>query len=146
MQYFTIGELERSATARRKGIKNIAPEDARENMRILTERVLDPARKAFGRAVYVNSGYRCPALNRAVNGSPTSQHLTGCAADLRTNVPGGNRRLAKLIVALDLPFDQLIDEKNYSWVHVSHNPHGPQRREILRIARGVTKHISADEL
>lgn len=146
MQYFSISELERSDMAVARGIKNTAPEEIRENMRLLTERVLDPAREAFGHPIYVNSGYRSAKVNAMVGGSAKSQHLSGCAADLNTGSVDGNRRLAKLIVELDLPFDQLIDEKSYSWVHVSHNPNGPQRHDILRISRRKTIHITYDQL
>ena len=146
MEFFTFGEFEHSDTARVNKISNIAGQSVRENLTALTEQVLDPARRAFGKPLRVNSGYRCEALNRVVGGSAKSQHLTGCAADLDAGSRTENRRLARLIVELGLPFDQLIDEKNYAWVHVSHNPGGPQRGDILRITNRRTIHITADQL
>ena len=146
MEFFTFRELEYSDTANANKINNVASKSVRENLRILTDEVLDPARRAFGKPIRVNSGYRCKKLNSIIGGSAKSQHLTGCAADLDGGDRDDNRRLAKLIVELGLPFDQLIDEKNFSWVHVSHNPDGPQRGEILRITNNETKHITAEEL
>ena len=146
MEFFTFREFEYSDTANANKINNVASKSVRENLRILTDEVLDPARRAFGKPIRVNSGYRCKKLNSIIGGSANSQHLTGCAADLDGGDRDDNRRLAKLIVELGLPFDQLIDEKNFSWVHVSHNPDGPQRGEILRITNNETKHITAEEL
>ena len=93
--------------------------------------MLDPLREAYGKPIKVNSGYRCPDLNLAVGGSKTSQHMLGLAADITVGNPNKNKELFNLIIKLDLPFDQLIDEKNFSWVHVSYtsNP----RKQILRL-------------
>lgn len=146
MEFFTFGEFEHSDMAKAHKISNVADDTVRHNLQVLTDTVLDPARRAFGKAIRVNSGYRCAELNKVVGGSAKSQHLTGCAADIDGGTRKDNRRLAKLIVELGLPFDQLIDEKNYAWVHVSHNPDGPQRGEILRIANSKTQHITADQL
>ena len=57
-----------------------------------------------------------------------------------------NRKLAKLIVDLKLPFDQLIDEANYAWVHVSHKKNGGNRGQILRMRGGKYTVIKADQL
>ena len=75
-----------------------------------------------------------------------SQHLTGEAADITTGSVAENRKLAKLIVDLKLPFDQLIDEANYAWVHVSHKKNGGNRGQILRMRGGKYTVIKADQL
>lgn len=59
MKYFTIEELTRSYTARRCRIDNTPTPESIANMRRLVETVLDPARERLGKAIYVNSGYRC---------------------------------------------------------------------------------------
>ena len=74
------------------------------------------------KAVYINSGYRCPALNHAVGGVPHSQHMLGEAADITTGSRDGNRRLWQLLQQLNLPVDQVINEHNYQWLHISHGP------------------------
>lgn len=122
MKHFTISELTRSATATRLGIKNDPPAAVVMNLRYLVEAVLDPLREAYGKPIYVNCGYRCPELNKAVGGSRTSQHLTGLAADI--HVKGeSNAVLYELVKKYRLPYDQLILEmgtvRNPRWVHLS---------------------------
>lgn len=132
MKYFTMGEMMRSDTAARKGINNKCTKEDAERLKKLIENVLDPLREAYGKPIVVNSGYRCPALNKAVGGSKTSDHMKGCAADIHgtPNTKAENRRLFELVKSLDLPFDQLINEKNLSWVHVSHRE-GNNRKQVL---------------
>ena len=134
MKYFTISEMLKSDTALKMGIWNGATKEHEDNMRALIENVLDPLRERYGHPIYVSSGYRCPRLNAIVGGSPTSDHMTGCAADIQgtPRTPEENRRLFSLIQQLKLPFDQLIDEKGMSWVHVSHRAKG-NRGQVLAI-------------
>lgn len=133
MKYFTISELTKSATAARKGIDNTPNATVKKNLELLVENILDPLREAWGAPIIVSSGYRCPKLNRAVGGAKTSQHMLGQAADIHTvsDKPADNKKLFDLIRSLKLPFDQLINEYNYNWVHVSFGPRN--RRQILTI-------------
>lgn len=131
MSFFSINELTRSETARARKIDNTPPEEARVRLQRLIDRVLDPAREAIGIPIYVNSGYRCPSLNSAVGGVPTSQHTLGEAADLDTRTREGNKKLYAWI-AENLEFDQLINENNYSWIHVSYRE-GRNRNQVLRL-------------
>lgn len=130
-KYFSIAELSRSDTAARFGIDNTPAPEAKRNLARLIRNLLDPLREAWGAPVRVHSGYRCPALNRAVGGAAESQHLAGEAADITAGNAELNRRLFELIAAGPYPFDQLIDEKNYSWLHISHS--GQNRRQILHL-------------
>lgn len=132
MKYFSFQEFERSETAYRHGIDNTAPESARRNIAALVDKVLDPLREAWGKPITVTSGYRCPELNRRVGGSRTSHHMRGMAADISTGNKVENRRLFQLIMDLKLPFTQLIDEKNFSWVHVSLDQEDV-KRQVLRL-------------
>ncbi|WP_289747134.1 D-Ala-D-Ala carboxypeptidase family metallohydrolase [Paramuribaculum intestinale] len=132
MKYFSFQEFERSETAYRHGIDNTAPESARKNIAALVDKVLDPLREAWGKPITVTSGYRCAALNKAVGGSATSHHCKGMAADLTTGNRVENRRIFQLIIDMGLPFTQLIDEKNFSWVHVSFDPEDV-KRQVLRL-------------
>ena len=131
MKYFTIAELCRSATARRSGIDNTPPASAVKALTVLVDEVLDPLREAWGGPIRVNSGYRCPELNEAVGGTPTSQHQRGEAADITVGSRSANRRLLALIKRLDLPVDQCIDEKGCRWIHVSHRV-GRNRRMYMK--------------
>lgn len=121
MEYFTMGEFIRSDTAAKLGIDNRCKMEHVPNIKALVANVLDPLRKAYGKPIRITSGFRCPKLNKAVGGSPTSQHMSGMAADIvgTPNTVAENTRLFYLIQSLELPFDQLIDEKGMKWVHVS---------------------------
>lgn len=132
MKHFTIAEFVRSKTADRIAIDNKLPKELLPNVQALVDNVLDPLREAYGKPITVTSGYRCPALNKAVNGSATSDHMKGCAADIAAGSQKENRRLFYLIQELGLDFDQLIDEKNFSWVHVSYRE-GNNRKQILSL-------------
>ena len=131
MKHFTIAELTRSTTARNMGIDNTPPASAVKALHELVDKVLDPLREAWGGPIRVNSGYRCPALNKLVGGTPTSQHQKGEAADITVGSRIGNRRLLALIKRLDLPVDQCIDEKGCRWIHVSHRS-GHNRRLYMK--------------
>lgn len=133
MKYFTIAELTKSSTAKRKGIDNTPTESVKKNLELLVEKILDPLREAWGAPIIVSSGYRCPKLNRAVGGATASQHMLGQAADIHTvsDKPADNKKLFELIKSLKLPFDQLINEYGYNWVHVSYGPRN--RRQVLKI-------------
>lgn len=127
MKYFTISELCRSVKASAIGIDNTPDELVQANLEALVENVLDPLREAWGKPIIVNSGYRSKELNAILPGaSSTSQHMRGEAADITTGTREGNRWLFDY-VKRHLPFDQLIDEYNYSWVHVSFTTRHPNR-------------------
>ena len=132
MEYFSIEELCKSDTATARGIDNTPNEEVKANLEALIENVLDPLREAYGRPIYINSGYRCPELNKAVGGVSNSEHLTGCAADIDTNDKEENRKLFELAQELNLPFRQLIDEANLSWVHISYNANDI-KRQVLKL-------------
>ena len=132
MKYFTIAELCRSITADRLGIKNQCRQEHITSLTALVDNVLDPLREHYGKPLAISSGYRCPELNKAVKGSATSQHMTGQAADIDT----GDRQQNKLLfeyIRKNLPFDQLIDESNFAWVHVSFRADGKNRNQVLSL-------------
>lgn len=137
-KYFTISEFVRSETADKRGIDNRLPKELLPNVQALINNVLDPLREAYGKPIAVTSGYRCEALNKAVGGSKTSDHLIACAVDIvgTPNTRAENRRLFYLIQELGLPFKQLIWEKGNSegpdWVHVSYRE-GVNRNQVLAL-------------
>ena len=123
---FSYREFERSEVADAKHICNVITSfEVRDSILALTENVLQPLRDAWGEPLKVNSGYRCKALNAAVDGVPTSQHVKGEAADIAAGDPV---KLARLAVKLGLPFDQMILYP--SFVHFSHKLAGEQRGQI----------------
>ena len=133
MKYFTIAEMCKSETADRKGIDNRCKKEHVENLKALIENVLDPLREEYGKPIIVNSGFRSPALNKAVGGSASSDHMQGRAADITGGSPAENKKLFNLVQSLGLPFDQLIDEKNFAWVHVSYRNEKDNRKQVLKL-------------
>ena len=132
MKWFTIAELYRSNTADRLGINNRCKQEHITALTALVDNVLDPLREWWEKPLVVSSGYRCPELNSAVKGSKTSQHMMGQAADIDT----GDRQQNKLLfeyIRKNLPFDQLIDESNFAWVHVSFRADGNNRNQVLSL-------------
>lgn len=134
MKYFTIDELTASTEARKMGIDNTPSPSVVDSLTELVDNVLDPLRARYGYPIHVSSGYRCPRLNKAVGGSPTSQHVKGEAADIYVTDKRDKAMLFSMIYYL-LPFDQLIwekgDDEAPSWIHVSYRE-GENRRECLR--------------
>ena len=142
----------RSRKAQARGIKNEPPAEAVEGLKLLVQHILEPLRQAWGQPIFVTSGYRSPALNRAVGGAHNSQHLLGQAADIVADLSLLNYDLGRLIIQLSydlgrliiqlsLPFDQLIFEGCYveyvagrpqhrcRWIHVSYGP--KNRRQVI---------------
>jgi hypothetical protein len=132
-QHLDLSEVTRSNEAKRKGISNMPTPEHIENFKKLAENIFEPIRKHFGVPIMISSGYRSKELNKAIGGATTSQHLLGQAIDIDMDgTPNGvtNKMVFDYIKA-HLNFDQLINEFDYSWVHVSYNPTGKQRKQIL---------------
>lgn len=123
---FSYREFEESTTATQKGICNtITSFEVRDSVKALVLNVLQPLRDALGKSLKINSGYRCPELNKVVGGVSNSQHTKGEAADVASDNP---YELAKMAKGLNLPFDQMILYPTF--VHFSHKLKGPQRGYI----------------
>jgi hypothetical protein len=134
--HFTIDELYASQTAKARGIKNKPGVPEIINLVYLAAYVLEPLREAMGEPIKIGSGYRCPALNRAVGGVSNSQHMKGQAADLC--IDGDLKKGKRWFewIKTHCQFDQLIWEHNAKgsyWVHVSyvHPPFGRNRRQVI---------------
>ena len=90
-------------------------------------------REIVGKPLIITSGYRCDSLNKAVGGSPTSQHKLGEAIDFKVRGMTNSQVSCKLIGS-DLKFQQLIIESSggAEWVHISIG----SKREVLRYKNG----------
>ena len=133
--YFTIDELCYSYTAEQQDIDNTPSDNIKENLKKLIE-FLNPLREAWGSAIRINSGYRCPELNKAVGGVDTSAHKEGWACDM---YPINNKfeDFKQFIIEYlkDKSFDQAIIEKSgrSQWIHLGLWSKGRQRRQIFKI-------------
>ncbi len=134
--HFSLREFEASDKAAELGIDNSVPPNLIPKLQWGCENILEPIREMAGSPLEIgprHSGYRCPALNKAVggaekNGVAVSQHCRAEAADF---TPEGmdHRALFDMISRSDLPFDQLILEP--SWIHVSWVCTGEPRKQCL---------------
>ncbi len=140
-KHFTLDEFIKSATATRLGIDNTPDEKVLNCIQALVDNVLEPLRVHYGRPIIITSGYRCPRLNKAVGGSSTSQHAIGQAVDIRSvsDSREDNKELFDMIREMELPFDQLINEFGYDWVHVSFGPRN--RRQVLKAEKSGGKTV-----
>ena len=128
--HFALAEFTRSESAKRHGVSNEPTPEHLQNLIVLCEKVLEPIRMKFG-PINISSGYRSKTLNHYIGGSLNSQHCEAKAADIDMDGMGGptNKEIFEYIKN-ELEFDQLINEFNYSWIHVSYNQ-GKNRKQIL---------------
>lgn len=132
---FDYKEFEKTDVPEMQVKNTIASVEVRDNIKALVDRVIQPLRDAWGKPLAINSGYRCPEVNKAVGGVPTSQHVLGEAADVCPFGRNGHgdievvRKLATTARDLGLPFDQMILYP--SFVHLSHRRNRAQRGQIL---------------
>lgn len=121
-EHFTLREMTLSGTAIRLGIDNTPNEKEVTHLRTLCQEVLEPLRRRFG-VIRINSGFRCPELNKAVGGVDNSQHKRGQAADIHCASVEEAKRMYDYI-RQHLDYDQLLLERKLGngccWLHVSY--------------------------
>ncbi len=130
---FTLEELARSNLAIKRGIDNNPPPEIIRNLQLLVNNILQKLRDKVG-AIRITSGYRSPALNRALGNrsNSKSQHLKGQAADIIIVRDGKieNTIIFDAVIELNLDFDQMIWEFGGRWIHISYNEK-KNRKQIL---------------
>lgn len=131
-EHFTLGEVTKTSHKTVDG--NIPSRVAIENLRNICENWLEALRQAQG-PIVINSGYRSPEVNKLAGGSATSNHLTGCAVDIR--VTGFEQAIRYASILLDIAdgtkrdFDELIIERNSAgryWIHFAVRPKDNRRK------------------
>ena len=130
-KHITYLEATQSPTATKLGINNNPNEAQLEAMKLVAEKCFEPLRTWYGKPIKVNSFFRSDLLNRAVKGAITSQHKKGEAIDIDAGSKEENKKLFEWIKA-NLIWDQLINEYDFSWVHVSYSK-TKNRKQILAI-------------
>jgi hypothetical protein len=125
-----LTEMTRSESGKRRGISNQPTPAHIENMKILAEKVFQPIRDHFKVPIRISSGYRSRELNAIIGGSQTSQHSEGKAIDIDMEGTKITNKQIFDFIRQNLEFDQLVNEFDYSWVHVSFNL-GKNRKQVL---------------
>ncbi len=130
-EHFVLGEFTRS---NHPEVYNIPSHEAIANLANLCT-WLEVLREKASQPIIINSGYRSPQLNRKVGGAPTSNHLTGCAADIRTS--GFEQAICYAAILINYAkesqqdYDELLIEKNrYGaiWLHFAVRPKDNRRK------------------
>lgn len=138
--HLSLLEVSKSNTASRKGIDNTPHGEHLNNLISLAQNIFQPIRNHFGAPIFVSSGYRSEALNKAINGAKNSQHCKGQALDLDNDAVEypTNKQIFDYIKE-NLNFDQLIwefgTEENPSWVHVSYKDEVNNRGQVLKAVK-----------
>ncbi len=142
-EHFSLAELTKTNT----GIENVPNEAQVENLKRVC-RWLERLRKRWNDLygdgddpIIINSGFRSPEVNKAVGGVPSSNHLTGCAVDIRCI--GMEQALRYAAILLDISdmsredFDELLIEQRRSviWIHFAVRPSGNRRRRRCNFKR-----------
>ena len=138
-EHFKLAELCKTSVRTADG--NIPSHAAIENLKRLCgwlEMLRSEWNKRYGDGddpIIINSGYRSAQVNKAVGGVATSNHLTGCAVDIR--VLGMEQLLRYAVILLDISdelqedFDELLMERNAKgtyWLHFAVRPEGNRRK------------------
>ena len=131
-KHITLQEATESATALRMGIKNVPNEVELDAMKYVAENLFEPIREWYDKPIIVSSFYRCLALNKAVNGSKTSGHVLGNSIDISAGSKAENKKIFEFIKTSGLDYDQVINEYNFTWIHISLKKSG-NRKQILVI-------------
>lgn len=146
---FVLSEITRSNTAKRLGIDNEPTKKDLENLQRIVTNLLQPLRNHLG-PIRISSGYRSKELNRAIGGSNKSQHSKGEALDIQFWKEGQmcNKEVYDWIIDNAIEFDQMINEFDFAWIHISLKK-CKNRREVLEAYKdkdGDTKYRYAPDI
>jgi uncharacterized protein YcbK (DUF882 family) len=144
-EHFTLAELTKTSVM----IENVPNEAQVNNLKRVCQwlerlrqkynlNIKEKIKNKNEEPIVINSGYRSPQVNKAVGGAANSNHLTGCAVDIR--VAGMEQLLRYAVILLDIAdegredFDELLMERNAKgtyWLHFAVRPEGNRRKIVF---------------
>lgn len=136
-EHISYEEATHSDKAVEKGLDNTPNDEQLENMKLVALMCFEPVRKWYGKPLKINSFFRTPEVNKAVNGSPTSDHPKGNSIDFTSGNRDENIKLFNWCKA-NLIFDQLIWENDGVWIHISFRKNG-NRNDTLNLHQIIPK-------
>ena len=142
-KHLELSELTRSESAKRLGISNMPTTKHIENLKLLADKVFEPIREHFGVPIRISSGYRSKLLNKAVGGSNKSQNSLGEAIEIDNDSTGIKNSDIFEFIKNNLDYDQLINEFDYAWVHVSYSKNNRKQTLIASKVNGKTVYKKA---
>ena len=144
-KHLTLEELTHSETAIKLGIPNNPTQSQIANLKLLAEKIFEPAREHFAVPIHISSGFRIHNLNVAIGGSATSQHCGGQAIDIDMKNDKVTNAILFHWIKDNLKYDQLIwefgDKKNPNWIHVSYNSEKNRKQTLKAVKiKGKTRY------
>lgn len=136
-KHITIDEATHSDKAIKLKLSNEPNEAQLINMKEVALMCFEPVRVWYGKPIKINSFFRSPEVNKAVNGAKNSDHMKGCSIDLTGGNKTENKKLFDWMKA-NLIFDQLIWENDGAWIHVSFRK-GNNRNEVKNLTQIIPK-------
>lgn len=134
-KHITYTEAVYSFKASQKGIINVPNDEQLANMKLVAEMCFEPIRLWWNRPLKINSFFRSPEVNKAVNGSPTSDHMKGCSIDFTAGNREDNKKIFNFAKE-HLQYSQLIweygDDSGPDWIHISYLKNN-LKNQVLRI-------------
>ena len=139
---FSLNEFISSETALRRGIDNTPSAEVLANLKALCENIMQPLRDWYGKPINITSGYRSPALNRAIKGAANSDHMRGQAVDF--TLPKEDYPKVFEWLRNNVQFTQIIDEFGFSWIHISYDAKNLKKQALKAVKiNGKTLYINA---
>lgn len=133
-EHITLHEATFSQTAARHKWENQPTDEVLRAMQAVAINCFEPVMEWYGKPLRVSSFYRSPKLNVMIGGSINSQHVKGEAIDFSAPTKEENERIFEWMKT-NIVFDQLINEYDFRWIHVSFTTTRPNRKQILKIPK-----------
>jgi zinc D-Ala-D-Ala carboxypeptidase len=136
-----LSQVTISETAKRRRINNNPTPEHLENLKYLAEKIYEPLFSHFKTPLRMNSVYRSKALNRAIGGSSNSFHSSGCAIDFDMDGTSITNKQIFDYIKDNLDFTELINEFNFSWIHVAIVKGREKEKEVLEAKKIKNKTV-----